>query len=128
MVRLRRAQMVNLVEHSYYSNIDFRRLGTVLDCFAHDAVLAVGGRQHHGRDEEIKRFLIRLLESCPLIRHGDFSHDVDEPGQRLACRFSLRLEDALGGIRETAGRSDFLLDNGKLKAVSVTGGDDGPMI
>ena len=41
---LRRAQIVNLVEHSYYSNIDFRRLGTVLDCFAHDAVLSVDGR------------------------------------------------------------------------------------
>ena len=40
---LRRAQIVNLVEHSYYSNIDFRHLGTVLDCFARDAVLA-GGR------------------------------------------------------------------------------------
>ncbi len=128
MVRLRHAQMINLVEHSYYSNVDFRRLGTVLDCFAHDAVLAVGGRRHRGRDGEIQRFLTGLLESYPLIRHSDLSHEIDEPGQRLVCLFSLRLEDALGGIRETTGRSDFRLDNGKLKEVSVTGDDDGPMI
>ena len=55
MVTLRRAQMVNLVEHSYFSNIDFRRLGTVLDCFAHDAVLSVDGRPQRGRDGEIKQ-------------------------------------------------------------------------
>ena len=61
VVRLRRAQIINLVEHSYYSNIDFRRLGTVLDCFAHDAVLSVDGRHQRGRDSGIKGYLTQLL-------------------------------------------------------------------
>jgi len=62
MVTLRRAEMVNLVEHSYYSNIDFRRLGTVLDCFVSDALLSVDGRHHRGRDREIKTYLTQVLE------------------------------------------------------------------
>ena len=128
MVRLRRAQMVNLVEHSYFSNIDFRRLGTVLDCFAHDAVLIVDGRRHQGRDGEIKQHFEGLLTAYPLIRHEVFTHDVDEAGQRLSYRFTLRLEDAEGKAHEAAGRADFRLENGKLAAVTVEGDGGGPMI
>ena len=96
MVMLRRAQIVNLVEHSYYSNIDFRHLGTVLDCFAHDAVLSVDGRSHRGRDGEIKQYLAQMLSDYPSIRHELLEHEVDEAGQRSSCRFTLRLEDAEG--------------------------------
>ena len=123
MVMLRRAQIVNLVEHSYYSNIDFRRLGTVLDCFAHDAVLAVDGRHHRGRDSEIKQYLAQMLTDYPTIRHEVISHEVDEAGQRSVCRFTLRLEDAEGRVREIGGQADFRLENGKLAAVTV--GSDG---
>ena len=119
MVRLRRAQIVNLVEHSYFSNIDFRRLGTVLDCFAHDAVLSVDGRRHRSRDGEIKRYLAQLLADYPSIRHEVLDHDVDEAGQRSTCRFALRLEDTEGGVRETSGEATFRLENGKLAAVTV---------
>ena len=119
MVMLRRAQIVNLVEHSYYSNIDFRHLGTVLDCFAHDAVLSVDGRSHRGRDGEIKRYLARMLADYPTIRHEVLSHEVDEAGQRSTCRFTLRVEDADGRTRETSGRCEFHLGNGKLAAVTV---------
>ena len=119
MVTLRRAQIVNLVEHSYYSNIDFRHLGTVLDCFAHDAVLTVNGRSHRGRDGEIKQYFERMLSDYPSIRHELSNHDVDEAGQRLTCRFTLRLEDAEGRAHETRGRAEFHLGNGKLAAVTV---------
>ena len=127
MVTLRRAQIVNLVEHSYYSNIDFRRLGTVLDCFAHDAVLSVDGRRHRGRDGEIRQYLAKMLADHPSIRHELLDHEVDEAGQRSTCRFTLRLEDAEGRARETAGRAEFQLGNGKLAAVKVEsdGGGDG---
>ncbi len=127
MVRLRRAQMINLVEHSYYSNIDHRRLGTVLDCFARDAVLSVDGRRLPGRNGEIERFLVRFLEAHPLIRHGEFVHTVDEAGQRLACFFRLRLKDAHGETRAAAGEADFRMHNGKFREVSVAG-DGGPTI
>ena len=119
MVMLRRAQIVNLVEHSYYSNIDFRHLGTVLDCFAHDAVLTVNGRSHRGRDGEIKQYFERMLSDYPLIRHELSNHDVDEARQRSTCRFTLRLEDAEGGAHETHGRATFHLGNGKLLGVAV---------
>ena len=128
MVTLRRAEMVNLVEHSYFSNIDFRRPGTVLDCFAHDAVLSVAGQRHRGRDGEIKQYFARMLADYPLIRHEAFIHEVDEAGQRLSCRFALRLEDAGGRARETGGSAEFRLENGKLAAVLVEGDDGGPMI
>ena len=127
MVKLRRGQMINLVEHSYYSNIDHRRLGTVLDCFARDAVLSIDGRRHLGRDGGIKRLLTRFLEAHPLIRHGEFAHMVDEAGQHLACRFRLRLKDAHGESRAAAGEADFRLRDGKFREVSVTG-DGGPTI
>ena len=119
MVMLRRAQIVNLVEHSFYSNIDFRHLGTVLDCFAHDAVLTVDGRSHRGRDREIKRYLTQMLSDYPSIRHEVLDHQVDEAGQRSTCRFTLRLEDGEGGARETSGRAEFHLGNGKLATVTV---------
>ena len=96
MVKLRRAQIVNLVEHSYYSNIDFRHLGTVLDCFARDAVLAVDGRRHRGRDSEIKQYLAQMLADYSTIRHELVSHEVDEAAQQSTCQFTLRLEDAEG--------------------------------
>ena len=119
MVMLRRAQIVNLVEHSYYSNIDFRHLGTVLDCFAHDAVLTVNGRSHRGRDSEIKQYFERMLSDYPSIRHELSNHEVDEAAQRLTCRFTLKLEDADGRAHETSGRAEFHLGNGKLAAVTV---------
>ncbi len=119
MVMLRRAQIINLVEHSYYSNIDFRHLGTVLDCFAHDAVLSVDGRSHRGRDGEIKQYLAQMLVDYPSIRHELLDHEVDEAGQRSACRFNLKLEDTEGHARETSGRAEFHLGNGKLAAVTV---------
>ena len=125
MVMLRRAQIVNLVEHSYYSNIDFRHLGTVLDCFAHDAVLSVNGRSHRGRDGEIKQYFERMLSDYPSIRHELSNHDVDEAAQRLTCRFTLRLEDAEGGAHETRGRAEFHLGNGKLATVTVESDGDG---
>ena len=128
MVTLRHAQMVNLVEHSYFSNIDFRRLGTVLDCFARDAVLSIDGEQHRGRDGEIKHLLERMLADYPLIRHEALTHEVDVAGQRLASRFTLRLEDGDGKAREAAGRAAFRLENGKLAEVSVEGDGGGPMI
>ena len=128
MVTLRHAQMVNLVEHSYFSNIDFRRLGTVLDCFAHDAVLSIDGEQHRGRDGAIKHVLERMLSDYPLIRHEALTHEVDVAGQRLASSFTLRLEDGDGKARETAGRAAFRLINGKLAEVSVEGEYDGPII
>ena len=126
VVMLRRAQIVNLVEHSYYSNIDFRRLGTVLDCFARDAVLSVDGRPHRGRDGEIKQYLTQMLTDHPTIRHELLSHEVDEAAQRSTCRFTLRLEDAEGRAHETSGQAAFRLENGKLAAVTVEsdGGDE----
>ena len=128
MVTLRRAQIVNLVEHSYYSNIDFRRLGTVLDCFAHDAVLSVDGRHHRGRDSEIKRYFTQMLGDYPSIRHEVLSHEADEVAQRSTCRFTLRLEDAEGHAREVAGQAAFRLENGKLAAVTVeSDGGDAPL-
>ena len=127
MVRLRRAQIVNLVEHSYYSNIDFRRLGTVLDCFAHDAVLSVDGRRHCGRDGEIRRYLTQMLADHPAIRHEMLAHEVDEAAQRSTCRFTLRLEDAEGRAREIGCEATFRLENGKLAEVTVES-DDGAMV
>ncbi len=133
MVTLRQAQMVNLVEHSYFSNIDFRRLGTVLDCFAHDAVLTVNGREHRARDGEIKQYFERLLADFPAIRHEGLAHEIDVEGQRLTSRYTLRLEDAEGRVREAGGRAAFRLEKGKLADVVVDGdggdGDGGgPMI
>ena len=125
MVMLRRAQIVNLVEHSYYSNIDFRHLGTVLDCFAHDAVLSVNGRSHRGRDGEIKQYFEKMLSDYPSIRHELSNHDVDEAGQRSTCRFTLRLEDGEGRVQETSGRAEFHLGNGKLAAVTIESDGDG---
>lgn len=128
MVTLRRAQIVNLVEQSYFSNIDFRRPGTVLDCFAHDGELVVDCESHCGRDGGIKRFFERLLAAYPLIRHEVLTCEVDEAGQRLTCRFTLRLEDAEGRAREARGSADFRLVNGKLATVTVESDDGSPMI
>ncbi|MDE0051485.1 MAG: nuclear transport factor 2 family protein [Rhodospirillales bacterium] len=127
MVTLRRAQIVNLVEHSYYSNIDFRRLGTVLDCFVPGALLSVDGRNHHGRDRGIKTYLTQMLATYPAIRHELLSHEVDEAAQRSTCQFILRLEDAEGQARAVGGTATFRLENGKLATVTVESDGSGPL-
>ena len=127
MVTLRRAQIVNLVEHSYYSNIDFRRLGTVLDCFVSGALLSVDGRHHRGRDRGIKTYLAQMLAAYPAIRHELLSHEVDEAAQRSTCQFTLRLEDAEGQARAVGGTATFRLENGKLAAVTVESDGSGPL-
>ena len=120
MVRLRRAQIVNLVEHSYYSNIDFRRLGTVLDCFASGAVLSVDGRHHRGRDGEIRQYLTQLLT--------DLSHDpprgAEPRGRRGRPEIHLPIHLSAWKTRRAtrarwAERAAFRLENGKLAAVTV---------
>ena len=51
--------------------------------------------------------------------------EVDEAGQRLSYRFTLRLEDAAGTVREAGGSAAFRLENGKFAAVTVESDDGG---
>ena len=120
MVTLRRAQIVNLVEHSYYSNIDFRRLGTVLDCFAHDAVLSVDGRRHRGRDSGIKQYLTQLLARPS--HHPPRGARPRGGRGRADVRLPLHPAPRRRGRpprQETSGRAGFNLENGKLATVTV---------
>ena len=121
MLLLRPNQLINLIEHSFFSNIDFRRLGTVLDCFAHNAVLSVDGRTHRDRDGEIKRLLTDYLGAYPLIRHSNFTHDIVESEQRVTSRFTLTLQDRDKTSSERDGTAQFQLFGGKFSEVVVRG-------
>ncbi len=121
MVTLRAGQIMNMVEHSYFSNLDHRRPETVLDCFATDAVLTVQPPRavHTGRDRGIKEFVLSLLTRHQSISHSDLDHVIDVERQRIASRFMLRLVDTNGREIATEGCAMIVFANGKFKTLAL---------
>lgn len=127
MVALTRKQMINMVEHSYFSNVDHNNLNVVLDCFAGDAVFTVQSAftSYTGRDSGIKKFYESITAGIEKIWHGDFEHIVDVDSQRMSTQFNVRRTDSNGDETSMSNCNVFRFENGKFKQVFVyaSGGD-----
>ena len=130
MVALTRKQMINMVEHSYFSNVDHKNLNVVLDCFAGDAVFTVQSAftSYEGRDTGSKKFYETSTAGCQEIWHGDFEHTVDVDSQRMSTQFNVRRKDLNGDESSMSNCNVFRFENGKFKRVFVYASGGNPLV
>ena len=130
MGALTREQLINMVEHSYFSNVDHKNLSVVLDCFAGDAVFTVQSSftSYTGRDSGIKKFYETVTAGFQNIWHGDFEHTVDVEAQRISTQFNVRRTDLSGDETSMSNCNVFRLDNGKFKQVFVYASGGNPLV
>ena len=93
MAKLTAEQIIELVEASYFYNVDNKNLDDVIACFTEDAELTVQTAHvtHRGHDE-IRRMFGDFMRDTPVIYHGDYSHVVDVDNQLIASQFIARNE------------------------------------
>ena len=130
MVALTRKQMINMVEHSYFSNVDHKNLNVVLDCFTGDAVFTVQSAftSYEGRDTGIKKFYETITAGFQEIWHGDFEHTVDVDSQRMSTQFNVRRKDLNGDESSMSNCNVFRFENGKFKQVFVYASGGNPLV
>ena len=130
MVALTRKQMINMVEHSYFSNVDHKNLNVVLDCFADAAVFTVQSAftSYEGRDTGIKKFYETITAGFQEIWHGDFEHTVDVDSQRMSTQFNVRRKDLNGDESSMSNCNVFRFENGKFKQVFVYASGGNPLV
>jgi len=130
MVALTREQMINMVEHSYFSNVDHKNLSVVLDCFASDAVFTIQSAfiSYEGRDSGIKKFYETITDGFQTIWHGDFEHTVDVDSQRISTQFNVRRTDLNGEETRMSNCNSFRFENGKFKQVFVYASGGGALV
>ena len=130
MVALTREQMINMVEHSYFSNVDHKNLSVVLDCFAGDAVFTVQSAfsAYSGRDSGIKICYETVTAGFKNIWHGDFEHTVDVESQRISTQFNVRRTDLSGDETSMSNCNVFRFENGKFKQVFVYASGGNPLV
>ena len=129
MTKLTAEQIIELVEASYFYNVDNKNLDDVIACFTEDAELTVQTAHvtHRGHDE-IRRMFGDFMRDTPVIYHGDYSHVVDVDNQLIASQFIARNELADG--REIAMRNCnfFVLRGGRFGKVTIYMGGENPLV
>jgi ketosteroid isomerase-like protein len=121
MVALTREQMINMVEQTYFSNVDQKQLDAVLDCFSEDAVFTIQSAftSFAGRDSGIRDFYESISGGFLKIWHGDFEHTVDVESQRISTQFNVRRTDLHGAEAAMSNCNAFRFEDGKFKQVFV---------
>ena len=129
MTKLTAEQIIELVEASYFYNVDNKNLDGVIVCFTEDAELTVQTAHgtHRGHDE-IRRMFGDFMRDTPVIYHGDYSHVVDVDNQLIASQFIARNELADG--REIAMRkcNFFVLRDGRFGKVTIYMSGENPLV
>lgn len=130
MVALTREQMINMVEQNYFGNVDHKKVGAVLDCFAPDAVFTVQSAftTYEGRDTGIKNFYESITAGFQNIWHGDFEHIVDVDSQRISTQFNVRRTDLSGDEASMSNCNVFRFENGKFNQVFVYASGGNPLV
>lgn len=113
----------DMVERRYFAKVDAKDLEGVLECFREDAVFTIQSSftVHEGRDSGIRQMFENLFGAYERrIVHRDFSHVVDEEGNRCSARFEVELVDGEGNETRLSNCNFFYLDeDGKFERVYV---------
>ena len=130
MVALTREQMINMVEQSYFSNVDHKNLDVILDCFARDAVFTVQSTftSYEGRDSGIRKFYESISAGFLKIWHGDFEHIVDVESQRISTQFNVRRTHLNGAEASMSNCNVFRFKDGKFNQVFVYASGGNPLV
>lgn len=129
MTKLSAADLIELVESSYFANVDGKNLEPAVDCFAKDAILRVqtAGITHAGHDE-IRRMFRDFMGATASIHHGDFTHVVNVDDQLIASQFLARNNYNDGTVVEMRNSNFFAVDDGRFKRVAVYMSDENPLV
>ena len=129
MTKLTAEQIIELVEASYFYNVDNKNLDDVIACFTGDAELTVQTAHvtHRGHDE-IRRMFGDFMRDTPVIYHGDYSHVVDVDNQLIASQFIARNELADGSKIAMRNCNFFVLRDGRFGKVTIYMSGENPLV
>jgi len=129
MTKLSANQMISLVEHSYFHNVDNKNLDAALACFTEDAQLTVQTAYvtHRGQ-AGIRRMFGDFMRDTPVIYHGEFTHVTDVENQLIASQFLARNNLADGSEVSMRNCNFFVLQDGLFAEVTIYMSGDNPLI
>ena len=129
MTKLTAEQSIELVEASYFYNVDNKNLDDVIACFTEDAELTVQTAHvtHRGHDE-IRRMFGDFMRDTPVIYHGDYSHVVDVDNQLIASQFIARNELADGSEIAMRNCNFFVSRDGRFGKVTIYMSGENPLV
>ena len=129
MTELIAEQIIDLVEKSYFYNVDNKNLDSAVDCFTEDAELTVQTAHvtHRGHDE-IRRMFNDFMRDTPVIYHGEFGHVVDVDNQLVASQFLARNDLADGSVVAMRNCNFFVLREGRFAKVAIYMSGDNPLV
>lgn len=129
MTKLTAAEMIDLVEKSYFHNVDNKNLDAAIDCFAKDAELTVQtAHVTHNGHEAIRRMFGDFMRDTPVIYHGDYSHVVDVDNQLIASQFLARNNLADGSEVAMRNCNFFAVKDGRFAKVTIYMSGDNPLV
>ena len=118
---LDRAQLIDLVETRYFAAMDRKDLDATMSALAPDCVLTVypAGDRFAGRDAAIRPMFAKAFADYESLWHGNFNWVVDEPQQRLAAWFDVRLVRTDGSVVEMSNGKFFTVSDGRLSRLDL---------
>ncbi|HZD26270.1 MAG TPA: nuclear transport factor 2 family protein [Alphaproteobacteria bacterium] len=113
---LDRDGLIDLIGRQYFGAMDRKDLDGTMAPLAPDCVFTVypAGERHAGRDAAIRPLFARAFEDYASLWHGNFNWVVDEPQQRVAAWFDVRLERPGGHVIEMSNGKFFSLAGDRL--------------
>ena len=129
MTELTAEQIIDLVEKSYFYNVDNKNLDDVIACFTEDAELTVQtAHVIHRRHDEIRRMFNDFMRDTPVIYHGEFGHVVDVDNQLIASQFLARNNLSDGSVVSMRNCNFFVLREGRFAKVTIYMSGDNPLV
>ena len=129
MTKLTAEQIIELVEASYFYNVDNKNLDDVIACFTEDAELTVQtAHVTHRGHYEIRRMFGDFMRDTPVIYHGDYSHVVDVDNQLIASQLIARNELADGSEIAMRNCNFFVLRDGRFGKVTIYMSGENPLV
>jgi ketosteroid isomerase-like protein len=126
---LNAAQLREMVEQKYFSNVDNNFLESVIDCFQSDATLTIQTADIiHSGTVEIRRMFSDFFESYERIWHGEFETVVDVESQKVAIQF-VATRDTFDGAHQRATNCNFFeFNDGKIASIVIYMSDKNPLV
>lgn len=105
---LARADMIAVIEAQYFAAMDRKDLAGTLAPLTEDCCFTIypAGTRLQGRDAGIREAFVQAFADYETLWHGNFNWVVDEPEQRVASWFDVRL------VRPDGSRIE--MNNGKF--------------
>lgn len=118
---LDRAGLIDLVEARYFGAMDRKDLDGTMAGLAPDCVFTIypAGDVYAGREAAIRPMFAKAFVDYRSMWHGNFNWVVDEPQQRLAAWFDVRLERVDGSVLEMNNGKFFSVSDGLLRRLDL---------